>query len=114
VLRFCGTARGVVQLEGVAYTISGGYCDASDAHLSIALGLVRTSAGPVSGGVLLVLAPGDRAGRVVVEDGEVQVPSRRLVVRGTAVVAKDRRSGTFTLVGVREPTLRVTGGWTCG
>jgi len=50
-------------------------------------------------GILLVLDPGDRAGRVSVVDGRVQVGALHVLARGTANVRRGLRGGTFRVVG---------------
>ena len=69
-------------------------------------------------GLLLVLRPGYRSGRVSVIDGQLElVPGIRVAISGAAVVTMGRDGGTFTLFGrsAAGPTgSRFTGTRTCG
>ena len=50
-------------------------------------------------GIVLVLDPGNRAGRVTLVDGRVQVGALHVLARGTANVRRGLRGGTFRVVG---------------
>jgi hypothetical protein len=64
-------------------------------------------------GLSLVLSPGDRAGRVKVDDAIVQVTGRNLGASGSATVAAGLTGGTFAVVGRPVPE-HFTGSWNCG
>ena len=122
-LRFCGPASGVLRLDGRSYAISRGYCTGPlrsrrpeggyAAHRMVLLGLVRNGAPPHAAALVLSITPGNRAGLAHVDDGLVEIPGHTLTVRGSAVVADDRNSGTFTLIGSKPTRTRVTGSWRC-
>lgn len=68
-------------------------------HRWISIGLVTSRAQPAHQGLWLVLTPGDQAGQVQVEDGQIELSGVRAAVRGTAIVANGLRRGTFTVFG---------------
>ncbi len=120
VLAACGPARVIVRARGVSYVIQGGVCfppqGDNPAKRWLMFGAFTPLAKPHRG-LGLVLRPGNRAGRVSVIDGELQlVPGIRVALSGAAVVKSGLNSGTFTVYGrwAKRPTGSwFTGSWTC-
>jgi hypothetical protein len=114
--RYCGRGRAVVRVDGKMFVIKGGTCHRRGG--GVGFGLIEDG-GRRARGIWLRLQPvGDAlfvnvvAGRNKVIDGEVQLPGfPSLPHTGTAIVAKDLRSGTFSLGSPAKP--RITGSFTC-
>jgi hypothetical protein len=120
VMRSCGLARVIVRAGGRFYVIRGGVCFAPQgddpAERWLMFGVFTPLAQPHSG-LGLVVRPGDRAGRVSVIDGELQlVPGVRVALSGSAVVGSGLGRGTFSVYGRSAKGLtggRFTGSWSC-
>lgn len=111
----CGLASGVISLNGVSYTLRGGFCD----NGRLGFGVLGAGSAPHRG--LYIVLAHDRAGAVDVIDGEVElIPGIRVALSGTAVVAPSLRRGTFKVFGragrsgTRPTGSRFTGSWNCG
>jgi hypothetical protein len=112
-----------VHRGNATYKIVGGFCGKPitssqptvRVHRWISIGMVTSRAQPAHEGLWLVLTPGDRPGQVQVEDGQIELSSVRVAVRGTANVANGLRRGTFLFGrGPLGPTgTRFTGTWVC-
>jgi hypothetical protein len=116
--RYCGPGRAVLRVDGNLFIIKGGTCRRGMG--SVGFGLNGHLGGPATGIWLRLQPEGSdgvppwniRAGRNTVIDGEVQLPGiASLPHTGTAVVAKDLKSATFSLGRQAKP--RITGSWTC-
>lgn len=109
--RYCGPGRVVAQVGGKTLVITGGACDLGNGR--IGFGVIGF--GAPGRGIWLRMEEGwtpRQSGRFGISDGNIQLPGfRPLPHTGTAIIAKDLKSATFTL-GSTSP--RVTGRWTCG
>ena len=119
--RFCGP--GVVTItatvSGKSMTIRGGRCGTISGARWLYFGLFSNGAvsRELGRGVSLVIEPGGRVGPVKVVDGIVQPAGVDVGLSGSARVASDLRSGSFSVVTVglaRERNKRYMGHWTCG
>ena len=119
--RFCG--RGVVMItataSGRSMTIRGGQCWKGAGSRRFAFGLMTNGrlSRDLGRGVSLVLDPGRRGGRVEVIDGRLQPLGSEVGLTGSARVASDFRSGSFSVVtrGLEpQPNKHYTGHWNCG
>jgi hypothetical protein len=116
-----GSARVVVIARGVTYVIQGGLGGCSRPLGNPPLRWIGAgSFTPLAKrhkGASVVLSPGDRAGRVKVIDGQLElVPGIRVALSGTAVVSSGLNAGTFKVYGrtANGPTGSwFTGSWTC-
>ncbi len=118
--RFCGP--GVVTTtataSGESMTIRGGWCGRISGARWLYVGLFSNGAlsRELGRGVSLVLEPGGRVGPVKVVDGILQPAGVDVGLTGSARVASDLRSGSFSVVTVglaRERNKRYMGHWTC-
>ena len=120
--RFCGP--GVLTITptggGRSMTIRGGRCGRIRVYRRVYFGLMSNgSLSPELGrGASLVLEPGNRSGRVKVIDGRLQPLAVEVGLTGSAMVAPDLSSGTFSVVtrgGLGPgPNKAYTGNWKCG
>jgi hypothetical protein len=118
-LRFCGPARGVIDLNGKSFAIRGGWChhgrSSFSAELVIAIGLIANRPAAPGRGISLRLPR--RPGRTTIDDSEFEVPGMRVAASGIVVLAPGLRGGTFSLYGrtASGPTgVRLSGSWACG
>ncbi len=100
-------------------TIRGGRCGRISGSRWLYFGLFSNGAlsRELGRGVSLVLQPGGRSGRVNVVDGLLQPLGVDVGLTGSARVAPDLGSGSFSVVtrGLEpEPNKRYTGHWACG
>jgi hypothetical protein len=116
--RYCGPGRAVLRVDGKVFVIKGGTCRRGMG--SVGFGLNGYSGGQARGIWLRLQPEGSdaippwniRAGRNKVIDGEVQLPGfASLPHTGTAIVAKDLKSATFSLGRQAKP--KITGSRTC-
>lgn len=117
-VRYCGPGRAVLRVGDKVFRIDGGTCRRGMG--SVGFGL-NGSAGSQVSGIWLRLQPEGsdgvppwniRAGRNAVIDGEVQLSGLlSLPHTGTAVVARDAKSATFSLGDPVKP--KITGRFTC-
>ena len=109
--RYCGPGRLVARVGDRTFVIRGGSCVLGNGR--VAFGVIGH--GYPGRGVWLRLEVGwtpRQSGRIPIIDGIVQLPGfASLPHTGTAIIAKDLESATFTLCG---PAPLVTGTWTCG
>ena len=118
--RFCGP--GVVTItetSGKSMTIRGGRCGRISGTRWLYFGLFSNGAlsRELGRGVSLVIEPGGRVGAVKVVDGLLQPAGADVGLTGSARVASDLRSGSFSVVTVglaRDRNKRYMGHWTCG
>ncbi len=117
-VRYCGPGRAVLRVGGTSFHIKGGTCRAGQA--SVRFGLLGYGGLPGRGFIARLQPAGTdarprwylRPGRIPIIDGEVQLPGfQSLPHQGTAIVAKDLQSATFSLGDPARP--RITGSWTC-
>lgn len=109
----------MLRVGGKSFTVKGGTC--ARGMNSVGFGLVGYD-GVRGSGFWVRLQPAGsdahplwymRPGRIPIIDGEVQLRGfRSLPHTGTAIVAKDLKSATFSLGGSSPPT--ITGSWRCG
>jgi hypothetical protein len=69
---------------------------------------------PGAEGFSVVVEPGNRPGRNAIVDSIVQLNGRNLAPAGTAIVAKNLKSATFSLVTRGRSPIEITGSWECG
>ena len=117
--RYCGPGRAVVRLRGKSFTVAGGRCNRTLGRVSprwLWFGLFNSGSrsDPSARGLSLVVEPGNRPGRQTIIDSIVRVDGLDLAPTGAAFLAKDLRSGTFTLFTRGPARTRVTGSWNCG
>lgn len=117
--RFCGPGIVTITGGGQSMTIRGGRCGTLGGARWLYFGLFSNGSlsREAGRGVSLVLQPGNRGGRVEVIDGLLQPLRVEVGLSGSARVARDMRSGTFSVVtrGLGpDPNQRFTGTWKCG
>ena len=119
--RFCGPGMLTIRTTGggQSMTIRGGRCGRLGGSRWLYFGLFSNGSlsRELGRGVSLVLQPGRRSGRVKVVDGLLQPLAVDVGLAGSAVVAQDLRSGTFSVVtrGLEPgPNKGYTGTWKCG
>jgi hypothetical protein len=118
-LRYCGPARGVIDLDGRSYAIRGGWCrhvrnGPGENENSVAIGLIANPPAAPGRGISLRLPL--RAGRIRIDDSEFEVPGRRVAASGIVTVGTRLTSGTFNVYGrtAAGPTgIKLIGSWTC-
>ena len=116
--RYCGPGRAVLRIAGRSFTITSGNCSGRMNRRSF--GLFGHGGVPGTGFWVrlepVVTASGRqrwfvRPGRVGIMDGETQLPGfSSLPHQGTAVISKDLKSATFSLLG---GGVKISGSWTC-
>ena len=116
--RYCGLGRAVLRIAGKSFTITSGNCSGRLNRRSF--GLFGHGGVPGTGFWVrlepVVAKSGRqrwfvRPGRVGIMDGETQLPGfSSLPHQGTAVISKDLKSATFSLLG---GGVKISGSWTC-
>jgi hypothetical protein len=125
-IRHCGRGHATVRFRGKTYELTHGYCTEPKGTSSrwIQFGLHRAD-GPSGEGELALVLPGNRSGRVAIEDGEIAAGGVWLLPHfwgGTAFVAAGMTGGTFRVMATlgdsqgRATQKRelVSGNWDCG
>ncbi len=104
--RSCGPGRVVVRYEGRTHNILGGYCNGG----RVPFGLTTAARDGAASGFGVIVPR--QTGRVMIDDGVLQIDGLHLGLGGTALINKGFKSATFTLT-ARPTGKPVTGRWRC-
>lgn len=101
-------------MRGNAYVIEGGRCHGNrPSPRWMYFGLLANRF-PGARGFSVVVVPSKRPGRNKIIDSIVQLNGRNLAPTGYALVEKDFKTGTFSIVTKGPSPLKITGSWSCG